>query len=136
MKKILIVSGSKSDENLVKVGTELLENWEIQYDYKVLSAHRNLKELMKFIEENEKEYFAIIAVAGLAAALPGVIASLTQKPVVGVPNEVGTLKGIDALLSMTQMPGGVPVATMGIGKHGMKNAVYFVKRLIENEEEK
>ncbi|UYP00045.1 AIR carboxylase family protein [Oceanotoga sp. DSM 15011] len=136
MKKILIVSGSKSDENLVKVGTELLENWEIQYDYKVLSAHRNLKELMKFIEENEKEYFAIIAVAGLAAALPGVIASLTQKPVIGVPNEVGTLKGIDALLSMTQMPGGVPVATMGIGKQGMKNAVYFVKRLIENEEEK
>jgi 5-(carboxyamino)imidazole ribonucleotide mutase len=135
-KKVLLISGSQSDEIFVKTAIDLFEEWKISYDYKVFSAHRNLKELTKFIEElPSNEYCVIIAVAGLSAALPGVIASLTNLPVVGVPRDVGPLNGIDALLSMVQMPSGVPVATMGIGSSGMKNAAYFAKRLIEGEKD-
>ena len=135
-KKVLLISGSQSDEIFVKTAIDLFEEWKISYDYKVFSAHRNLKELTKFIEElPSNEYCVIIAVAGLSAALPGVIASLTNLPVVGVPRDVGPLNGIDALLSMVQMPSGVPVATMGIGSSGMKNAAYFSKRLVEGEKD-
>jgi 5-(carboxyamino)imidazole ribonucleotide mutase len=136
-KKVLIISGSKSDEIFVKQAIVLFEEWEINYEYVVLSAHRNLKELINFIDNLPKDqYCAIIAVAGLSAALPGVVASLTNLPVIGVPIDVGPLNGVDALLSMVQMPSGVPVATMGIGNTGVKNAAYFVKRLIEMEGEK
>jgi len=135
-KKVLLISGSQSDEVFVNVAIDLFDEWKIDYEYKVLSAHRNLKELTKFIEELPKEeYCAIIAVAGLSASLPGVVASLTTLPVIGVPRDVGPLNGVDALLSMIQMPSGVPVATMGIGSSGMKNAAYFVKRLLDSEGE-
>ncbi|HOB16189.1 MAG TPA: 5-(carboxyamino)imidazole ribonucleotide mutase [Defluviitoga sp.] len=137
MKKVLIISGSKSDEVFVKQAIGLFEEWKIDYEYIVLSAHRNLKELMNFVENLQKdEYYAIIAVAGLSAALPGIVASLTDLPVIGVPIDVGPLNGVDALLSMVQMPSGVPVATMGIGNTGVRNAAYFVKRLIEMDGEK
>ncbi len=135
-KKVLLISGSQSDEIFVKTAIDFFEEWKMSYDYKVFSAHRNLKELSKFIEKlPSNEYSVIIAVAGLSAALPGVIASLTNLPVIGVPRDVGPLNGIDALLSMVQMPSGVPVATMGIGSSGMKNAAYFAKRLIEGEKD-
>lgn len=137
MKKVLIISGSKSDEVFVKQAIGLFKEWKIDYEYIVLSAHRNLKELMNFVENLQKdEYYAIIAVAGLSAALPGIVASLTDLPVIGVPIDVGPLNGVDALLSMVQMPSGVPVATMGIGNTGVRNAAYFVKRLIEMDGEK
>lgn len=136
-KKVLIISGSKSDDIFVNQAIDLFEEWEINYEYVVLSAHRNLKELVNFIENlDNDQYCAIITVAGLSAALPGVVASLTNLPVIGVPINVGPLNGVDALLSMIQMPTGVPVATMGIGNSGVKNAAYFVKRLIEMEGEK
>lgn len=136
MRKVLLLSGSKSDEIFVKSALELFSEWRIECDYRVYSAHRELKELTKFIENiSEKDYCAIIAVAGLSAALPGVVASLTKLPVIGVPRDVGPLNGLDALFSMVQMPSGVPVATMGIGANGMKNAAYFVKRLLETEGE-
>lgn len=136
-KKVLIISGSKSDDVFVNQAIDLFEEWEINHEYVVLSAHRNLKELVNFIENlDNDQYCAIITVAGLSAALPGVVASLTNLPVIGVPINVGPLNGVDALLSMIQMPTGVPVATMGIGNSGVKNAAYFVKRLIEMEGEK
>lgn len=131
MSKVLVIAGSESDKEFLKYGTDILEKLEIKYDIKILSAHRNLKELTSFLENLDKDYKVIIAVAGLSAALPGIVASLTALPVIGVPRDVVPLNGIDALLSIVQMPSGVPVATMGVGKHGMKNAAYLAKRILD-----
>lgn len=133
MSKVLVIAGSKSDESFVKQSLDLFDEWNIDYNFEIMSAHRDLEKLTSFIKNLDKDYKLIIAVAGLAAALPGVVASLTSLPVIGVPNNVGPLNGVDALLSMVQMPKGVPVATMGIGNHGMKNAAYFAKRLLKEE---
>ncbi len=128
-KKILIVAGSESDREFVGYGTEILDRLGIPYEFRIISAHRNLPELMEFIK-NLRGYEVIIAVAGLAAHLPGVIAGLTKLPVIGVPRDTGPLNGQDALYSMVQMPRGVPVATMAIGKHGMINAVLYALRIL------
>ncbi|APT75332.1 N5-carboxyaminoimidazole ribonucleotide mutase [Marinitoga sp. 1135] len=136
MSKVLIIAGSKSDETFVKQALDLFDEWGIEYEFKIYSAHRNLKELTEFLSTLSSEFKVIIAVAGLAAALPGVVASLTTLPVIGVPNAVGPLNGVDALLSIVQMPKGVPVGTMGIGNHGMKNAAYFAKRILDLEGKK
>lgn len=133
MAKVLVVAGSKSDESFAKQALDLFDEWNIDYTFEVMSAHRDLEKLTGYIKNLDDDYKVIIAVAGLAAALPGVIASLSPLPVIGVPNDVGPLNGVDALLSMVQMPKGVPVATMGIGNHGMKNAAYFTKRLLKGE---
>ncbi|AEX84822.1 phosphoribosylcarboxyaminoimidazole (NCAIR) mutase [Marinitoga piezophila KA3] len=136
MSKVLIIAGSKSDETFVKQALDLFDEWGIEHEFKIYSAHRNLKELTEFLSTLSSEFKVIIAVAGLAAALPGVVASLTTLPVIGVPNAVGPLNGVDALLSIVQMPKGVPVGTMGIGNHGMKNAAYFAKRILDLEGKK
>ncbi|QTA38307.1 5-(carboxyamino)imidazole ribonucleotide mutase [Thermosipho ferrireducens] len=133
MAKVLIIAGSKSDENFVKQALDLFDEWGIEYEFRIFSAHRNLEELIEFLKNLESDFKVIIAVAGLAAALPGVVASMTSLPVIGVPNNVGPLNGIDALLSIVQMPKGVPVGTMGIGNHGMRNAAYFAKRILDLE---
>ncbi|MDR1168757.1 MAG: AIR carboxylase family protein [Heliobacteriaceae bacterium] len=133
MKELLIIAGSKSDEPFVEQGLKLCKEFGIEYEFKVYSAHRNLDALLEYLEAVEKngKTKVIIAVAGLAAALPGVIAAKVKIPVIGVPCECGPLKGVDALISMVQMPKGVPVAVMAIGNAGMQNAVHFAKRILE-----
>jgi len=130
MKDVLFIIGSESDKKSVAPGVDLLQERGISFDLVVYSAHRNLPELMEFMRRSDPDYKVVIAAAGLSAALPGVIASLTKRPVIGVPLVAGELSGMDALLSILQLPSGVPVATMGIGKQGVMNAVYLAERII------
>ena len=130
MKDVLFVIGSQSDETAVKPGLSLLEEKGLSFDLKVLSAHRNLEQLISFLRAEESGYRVVIAAAGLSAALPGVIASLVKLPVIGVPLSAGPLSGIDALLAIVQLPRGVPVATMGIGPQGVLNAVHLAERIL------
>ena len=133
MKELLIIAGSKSDEGLVNEGLRICKELKIDVEFQVYSAHRNLDELLKYLEKVEKngKTKVIVAVAGLAAALPGVIAAKVKIPVIGVPVDGGPLNGIDALLSIVQMPKGLPVATMAIGKAGMINSIHFAKRILD-----
>lgn len=132
MKELVIIAGSDSDKSFIEPALKLAGEYGIEAEFVVYSAHRNLEELMNYLTEVEKngKTKVIIAVAGLAAALPGVIAAKVKLPVIGVPRDVGPLNGMDALLSIVQMPKGVPVATMAIGLHGMLNAVHFAKRIL------
>ncbi|MEO0210885.1 MAG: 5-(carboxyamino)imidazole ribonucleotide mutase [candidate division WOR-3 bacterium] len=115
MAKIAVIIGSESDRDRMKPGIDLLEDLGIEYELVVLSAHRNPVELGEHASRlSERGFEVVIAGAGLSAALPGAIAARTELPVIGVPFDAGTLGGLDALLSMTQMPRGVPVATVGI----------------------
>ena len=132
LKDILFIAGSESDREAVRPGLDLMTNSHLSGDFVVYSAHRNLPELTAFLEEEEKNYRVIICAAGLSAALPGVVASLVKKPVIGVPLVAGPLSGIDALLSILQLPKGVPCATMGIGKQGVLNAVYLAERIVRS----
>ncbi|MCK4540671.1 MAG: AIR carboxylase family protein [Spirochaetales bacterium] len=131
MKDILVIIGSESDRKNITPGTDLIAELGLSYDLVVYSAHRSLPELTAFLSENERNYRVIITAAGLSAALPGVVASMVKKPVIGIPLIAGELSGIDALLSILQLPKGIPVATMGIGKQGVLNAVHLAKRIIE-----
>jgi 5-(carboxyamino)imidazole ribonucleotide mutase len=128
---VLFLIGSKSDSEAVQPGLELLKEKGIGVELKILSAHRNLEELAAFLKERGGDYRLVIAAAGLAAALPGVAASLVTCPVIGIPLVSGSLSGIDALLSILQLPRGVPVATMGIGAQGVTNAVLLAERILK-----
>ena len=132
MKKLVIIAGSESDREFVEPALELAKNLNIDVEFQIYSAHRNLEELLEYLDKVEKngQTKIIIAVAGLAAALPGIVAARVKVPVIGVPNDVGPLHGVDALLSMVQMPKGVPVACMAVGKPGMLNAVHFAARIL------
>ncbi len=130
-KDILIIIGSESDREQIKPGIDKAEELGLSYDLKVYSAHRHLDELLDYLENNAKKFKVIIAAAGLSAALPGIVAAKTLNPVIGVPLLAGPLSGVDALLSILQMPRGTPVATMGIGKQGIINAVLLAKRIID-----
>jgi 5-(carboxyamino)imidazole ribonucleotide mutase len=130
MTDILFLIGSESDRPAVAPGLELAADRGMSIELKVLSAHRDLEELAAFLKAGETGWRVVIAAAGLAAALPGVAASLVRLPVIGVPLVAGELAGIDALLSILQLPKGVPVATMGIGKQGVLNAVLLAERII------
>jgi 5-(carboxyamino)imidazole ribonucleotide mutase len=135
MKDILFIIGSESDRKKIQPGISLIEEKALSYDLHVFSAHRHLEELLKFLKEKGEDYKVIITAAGLSAALPGIVASRVTSPVIGVPLEVGSLSGIDALLSIMQLPKGIPVATMGIGEHGLLNAVYLAERIINTPKE-
>ena len=125
--------GSKSDWEIMKNCCDTLETFDVGYDVRVISAHRTPKRLEKFIEECEKNNVeVIIAAAGGAAHLAGVTASLTTIPVLGVPIE-SVLKGIDSLLSTAQMPAGVPVGTLAIGKAGAINSALFAISILSNK---
>lgn len=114
--KVAIVTGSKSDAAVSAKAEEIFREFGVQFETKVISAHRMPNRTRKFCLSAESDGFSvIIAIAGLAAHLPGVIASLTTLPVIGVPVEAGPLRGNDALLSIVQMPSGIPVACVGIG---------------------
>jgi len=128
---VSIVLGSKSDQDHVKHTTKLLDQFGIAWEMRFISAHRQPAQLHDYIHEAEaKGVKVFIAVAGLSAALPGVIGSTSQLPVIGVPVPAGALKGIDAMLSMVQMPGGIPVATVGVGSNGSKNAAVLAAEIL------
>jgi len=130
-KTISIIIGSKSDLETVRQATELLEEFRINFDLKVLSAHRQPTKLARYIQQASSAGIKVfIAAAGGAAALPGVIAAHTTRPVVGVPVETKSLKGLDSLLSIVQMPSGVPVGCMAVGKSGAKNAAIFALEIL------
>ncbi len=132
MAEIVIVTGSKSDLGFLEPAVETLKEHGADFEVKVLSAHRNPEETAEFARNAKKEGVkVIIAAAGLSAALPGFIAGYTQLPVIGLPVPAGPLNGIDALLSIIQMPSGIPVASLGLGKQAPKNAALFALRILE-----
>src|SRR3989339_1241588 len=129
--KIAIVMGSQSDLETMSEAVNLLKEFKLEYEVRVLSAHRTPDAVAKFSKEARKNGIkVIIAGAGGAAALAGVIAAHTTLPVIGVPIETSSLKGLDSLLSTVQMPGGVPVAAMAICKAGAKNAAIFALEIL------
>lgn len=130
--KVWLFMGSASDQAFMAPAEEVLKQGAVPYETYVHSAHREPDKIRALVARAEKEGVAvIIAGAGLAAHLPGFIASLTSIPVLGVPLPASTLGGLDSLLSIVQMPAGVPVATFGIGKAGAKNAALFACRLLK-----
>jgi 5-(carboxyamino)imidazole ribonucleotide mutase len=131
MTKVAIIMGSSSDEAQVSSAFRVLDYFGISYESKVLSAHRSPEQLVQYVKESEEKGINIfIAAAGMAAHLAGAVASRTNLPVIGVPLSGGELKGIDALLSTVQMPAGIPVATMAIGKTGAENAAIYAVRIL------
>jgi len=133
--KVAIIMGSISDKETMKKAAEALDELGISYEIKVLSAHRTPDLLFEYVAQvEEKGFKVIIAGAGGAAHLPGVIASRTLLPVIGVPIETKVLGGLDSLLSIVQMPGGIPVATMGIGN--AKNAGLMAAHILGIENSK
>jgi len=130
-KLISVIMGSQSDLEVVKEAIDILKKFKVGFEAKVLSAHRSPKELAKYVEEaGGRGIKVFIAAAGGSAALAGVIASHTALPVIGIPIETKNLKGLDSLLSTVQMPAGIPVACMSIGKSGAKNAAIFALQIL------
>ena len=129
MAKVAVIMGSESDRKIAQKVTSVLEIAGVDYAVHVISAHRNPDELDEFVRRSDADVF--IAIAGLSAALPGVIASKTKKPVIGVPVSV-KLGGLDSLLSIVQMPPGVPVACVGIDNG--ENAAYLALRILSLKE--
>ena len=129
-KKIAIVMGSQSDYSTLKDCVKILKSLKISFDVKIVSAHRTPKRLYEFAKKSETIYSVIIAGAGGSAHLPGMIASLTTVPVIGVPVESKKLKGLDSLLSIVQMPKGIPVGTVAIGKDGAINAALYAASIL------
>jgi 5-(carboxyamino)imidazole ribonucleotide mutase len=124
--KVLIICGSKSDLSIAEAAGKILEENKVPYELQVASAHREPEKVKDIVKKSDAD--VLIAIAGLSAALPGFIASLTDKPVIGVPVNV-KLDGLDALLSSMQMPSGVPVATVGIDNG--KNAAHLAIRILK-----
>ena len=128
--KIAIVMGSQSDYSTMKDCVKILRSLKISFDVKIVSAHRTPKRLYEFAKKSETSYSVIIAGAGGSAHLPGMVASLTTVPVIGVPVESKKLKGLDSLLSIVQMPKGIPVGTVAIGKDGAINAALYAASIL------
>ncbi len=129
--KISIIMGSQSDLQTVNEAIAVLKEFKVVFEVKVLSAHRTPKELAQYVEAAARKGIKVfIAAAGGAAALAGVVASHTTLPVIGIPIETSSLNGLDSLLSTVQMPGGIPVASMAIGKAGAKNAGLFALAIL------
>ncbi len=126
-----IIMGSKSDWETMKHAADMLDELSIPFEAHALSAHRNPVQVHEFASTaKDRGIKVIIAAAGMAAALPGVVAAITPLPVLGVPVETRVMGGIDSLLSMVQMPGGIPVGTLAIGKAGAKNAALMSAAII------
>ena len=129
--KVSIVMGSKSDYKTMKLCVKVLKSLKIAYEIKIVSAHRTPKRMYEFAKSAIKNKISvIIAGAGGSAHLPGMIASLTSLPVIGVPIESKKLKGLDSLLSIVQMPKGIPVGTVAIGEDGAVNAGLLAASII------
>ena len=126
-----VVMGSKSDEPLMQPALDTLQQLSIEYEVSVISAHRHPEKTRQYaLNARDRGIEVIIAGAGRAAHLPGVMASWTTLPVIGVPLPTSELKGMDALLSVAQMPTGVPVACVAIGSAGAKNAALLAARIL------
>ena len=133
--KVSIVMGSQSDYKTMKLSVKILKMLGIRYETKIISAHRTPKRMFDFALSAEKNNIgAIIAGAGGSAHLPGMISSLTAIPVLGVPIESKKLKGLDSLLSIAQMPKGIPVGTLAIGEDGAVNAALLAASIIANND--
>lgn len=129
--KLLILIGSQNDTEYFEDCRKVLQDFGISFEEKVLSAHRNPYELAEYLESDSfKEFDVVITAAGYANHLSGTVAARTKKPVIGVPLPSSSLLGLDSLLSTVQMPKGVPVATMTIGKAGATNAAHFAIRIL------
>jgi len=136
MKFVSIIMGSKSDYEVMKACGETLESFGVPYELIVSSAHRSPERTAKYIAEAEaKGAQLFIGAAGMAAHLAGVLASKTVKPIIGVPMSASALGGVDALLSTVQMPAGMPVATVAIGKAGAINAAYLAIQILALNDE-
>jgi 5-(carboxyamino)imidazole ribonucleotide mutase len=131
MSLIAVVMGSKSDTEALKPTLEILAQLGIEHEVSVISAHRTPEKARQFgLDARKRGVEVIIAAAGGAAHLPGVLASWTSLPVIGVPLAAGELKGVDALYSIVQMPAGIPVAAVAIGSAGAKNAAYLAAEIL------
>ena len=131
--KVAIVMGSQSDYKTMKLAEKTLKNLGVKYETKIVSAHRTPKRMYEFASSAKKNNIgAIIAGAGGSAHLPGMISALTTIPVLGVPIESKKLKGLDSLLSIVQMPKGIPVGTLAIGGDGAINAALLAASIIAN----
>ncbi len=137
MAQIGVVMGSKSDAEAMKSATETLDELGIEYEVSVISAHRTPERAREYgMEARDRGIRVIIAGAGGAAHLPGVLASWTTLPVIGVPLAGSDLRGLDALYAIVQMPAGVPVACMAVGKAGAKNAALLAAQVLGLSDEK
>ena len=131
--KVAIVMGSQSDYKTMKLAEKVLKNIGVSYETKIISAHRTPKRMYEFaVSANKNNIGVIIAGAGGSAHLPGMISALTNLPVLGVPIESKKLKGMDSLLSIAQMPKGIPVGTLAIGEEGAINAALLAASIIAN----
>ncbi len=131
-----VIMGSQSDWDTMRHAVEMLQRFEIPYEAEVVSAHRTPERLVEYAKTaSERGLKVIIAGAGGAAHLPGMVASLTTLPVLGVPVKSRALNGLDSLLSIVQMPGGVPVGTLAIGDSGAKNAALLAIRILSTSDD-
>ena len=126
MTEVAVIAGSASDQAIIDKAVSALESYKISYEVKILSAHRDAEALDEYVKVSDAEIF--ICIAGMSAALPGVVAARTKKPVIGVPVSGKIAGGLDALLSIAQMPKGVPVACMAVD--GGENAGHFAARIL------
>lgn len=135
--QVSIIMGSKSDFATMKLASDILNEFGVSHDTKVVSAHRTPKRLYEFAENAAKDGIkVIIAGAGGAAHLPGMVAAITTIPVLGVPVESKSLKGLDSLLSIAQMPYGIPVGTLAIGEAGAKNSALLAVAILALNDQK
>ena len=133
--KVSVVMGSKSDYGTMKLAVKILKTLGVKIEIKIISAHRTPKRMFEYAVLAEKKNIGvIIAGAGGSAHLPGMISALTSVPVLGVPIESKKLKGLDSLLSIVQMPKGIPVGTLAIGKEGAINAALLAASIIANSD--
>jgi 5-(carboxyamino)imidazole ribonucleotide mutase len=131
MEFISIIMGSKSDYEIMKNCADTLETFGVKYELIISSAHRSPQRTKQYIQEAEsKGAMVFIAAAGMAAHLAGAVAATTTKPVIGVPMKGGAMDGMDAMLSTVQMPSGMPVATLALGKAGAINAAYLAMQIL------
>ena len=131
--KVAIVMGSQSDFKTMKLSANILKKMGVRFETKIISAHRTPKRMFEFAENASKNNIGvIIAGAGGSAHLPGMISAITSIPVLGVPVESKKLKGLDSLLSIAQMPKGIPVGTLAIGEDGAINAALLAAAIIAN----
>ncbi len=128
---VAILMGSKSDLPVIGETFAVLDRLKVPYEARILSAHRTPSETHAYVREADDRGCAVfIAAAGLAAHLAGTVAGLTTRPVIGIPLDAGPLQGMDALLSTVQMPGGIPVACVAIGKAGARNAGWLAAQIL------
>jgi len=136
-KKVSIIMGSQSDYKTMKFCEKILKTFKVKFETKIISAHRTPKRMFEYAKNCEKnDIGVIIAGAGGSAHLPGMVAAITSIPVLGVPIESKNLKGLDSLLSIVQMPRGIPVGTCAIGKDGAINAALLAVSIISISDSK